>query len=251
MCYTTVPAAVMVRQGSKLSLSRWFLCALAAISLPAQARAGDGTACTAAVAIAARTRAVPPPVLHAIAAVESGRPIGRRLVPWPWSANVDGVGHWFATKDEAIASVREWRAAGRRSIDVGCMQINLQAHPAAFTTLDDAFDPAANAAYAASFLAALTRQTGRLDRAMTAYHSQTKLRADAYARRLLAVWPGAAALGLTAEPAPDPVQPTPSAYTPGFARRLARDRAGMPQQFLPGQSALRLVSEHGAAWPGR
>ena len=34
---------------------------------------------------------------------------------------------------------------GVRQVDVGCMQINLQSHPHAFASLEDAFDPGSNA----------------------------------------------------------------------------------------------------------
>ncbi len=37
---------------------------------------------------------------------------------------------------------------GVQSIDVGCFQINMYYHPGAFATLEQAFDPRANAAYA-------------------------------------------------------------------------------------------------------
>ena len=39
-----------------------------------------------------------------------------------------------------------------RSIDIGCAQVNLMHHPDAFASLEQAFDPMANADYAARFL---------------------------------------------------------------------------------------------------
>ncbi len=208
--------------------------------LPAWAHTGstagstatDEAACQAAVADAARKTAVPHRVLGTIALVESGRPIGNRIVPWPWSINVGGVGRTFVSKQDAIAAVRELRAAGTRSIDVGCMQINLAAHPEAFETLDSAFDPASNADYAARFLHVLSQQTGHIASAMTAYHSHTPQFAAEYARRLLTVWPGAATLGLTAEPDP----PLPPQQPPQPRPRSAA-------------SHLQNISQHGTAWP--
>ncbi len=209
--------------------------------------AGDDGACNQAIAAAERRHAITPRVLGTIAKVESGRPVGQKLVPWPWAINVEGEGHFYASKAEAIAAVEAFRAAGRRSIDVGCMQINLVAHPQAFTTLDDAFDPAANTSYAARFLRTLTQQTGRLAAAMTAYHSQTPAFAADYARRLLAIWPGAAEIGLTAEP-PAPPEP-PSPYTPTFAAQLARDRIAAPGRKAAPSSQLGAVSLRGGGWP--
>ena len=92
-------------------------------------------------------------LLGAIAEVESGRPDSAGKVrPWPWTINVEGRGEFFASKQQAIDAVRAVQAQGVRSIDVGCMQVNLMHHPNAFASLDAAFDPTANALYAARFL---------------------------------------------------------------------------------------------------
>jgi len=69
----------------------------------------------------------------------------------------------------AIATVRALQASGVRSIDVGCMQVNLMYHPSAFASLDEAFDPGANAQYAARFLNALYRASGSWVQATAAY----------------------------------------------------------------------------------
>ena len=213
--------------------------ALSAVTIAA--RADDMATCAEAIATAERKAAMPPRVLGAIALVESGRPIGRRVVPWPWSINAGGVGRYFASKAEAIKAVRTLYAAGQRSIDVGCMQINLAAHPQAFDSLDTAFDPPSNADYAARFLQSLYHQSGRLAWAMTAYHSQTPEFAADYARRLLAVWPGGAQLGLTAKPAPD------SAKLHRVVSHILLDTVEVG--IRPKPSALRAMSRHGTAWP--
>jgi hypothetical protein len=85
------------------------------------------------------------------------------------------------------------QAQGVRSIDVGCMQINLLHHPDAFASLDEAFDPAANAAYAVRFLKALYNQSRDWPTAVATYHSNTPDIAADYQRRVLAVWQGGAA----------------------------------------------------------
>ncbi len=116
-----------------------------------------------------------------------------RLHPWPWTINAEGVGAFFASKAEAIAAVRALQARGVRSIDVGCMQVNLMFHPTAFASLDEAFDPQANALYAAHFLNALNAGSRDWSYAIAAYHSQTPDIGADYRRRVLAVWqdPGA------------------------------------------------------------
>ena len=106
--------------------------------------------CDSAIVSAERTIRLPARLLGAIAEVESGRPTDKGVIrPWPWTINAEGRGQFFATKLEAIAAVRALQASGVRSIDVGCMQVNLMHHPTAFATLDEAFDPPANALYAA------------------------------------------------------------------------------------------------------
>ena len=45
------------------------------------------------------------------------------------------------TRQQAVAAVQALQARGVRSIDVGCLQVNLMYHPIAFASLDDAFDP--------------------------------------------------------------------------------------------------------------
>ncbi len=146
--------------------------------------------CRQAVALVERAAGVPPRLMAAIARVESGRSDGQGGVhPWPWTINVEGEGHVYASKAEAIAAVRAFQARGARSIDVGCMQVNLMYHPTAFASLDDAFDPMANARYAAKFLGDLYAQTRDWSRATAMYHSATPALGDNYQRKVFAVLP--------------------------------------------------------------
>jgi hypothetical protein len=110
------------------------------------------------------------------------------VVAWPWSINAEGVGSFYNSKEEAIAAVQALQARGVRSIDVGCMQVNLQEHPEAFHALDQAFDPAINARFAAGLLLTLFGQTGSWPLAAAAYHSQTPTIGAAYQRQVLAAW---------------------------------------------------------------
>ena len=79
----------------------------------------------------------------------------------------------FDTKADAVAFARSLQEQGVRSFDVGCLQINLMYHPEAFASLEEAFDPLANARYAVSFLNALRQQTGSWETASAWYHSAT------------------------------------------------------------------------------
>jgi hypothetical protein len=117
---------------------------------------------------------VPNHLLAAISSTESGRwhkGLGLAL-PWPWTINVEGQGHYFDSKAEAIAQTAAYVRAGR-SVDVGCMQVNLRHHPKAFATLNDAFDPQQNVEYAASFLRRNYDEMGDWVKATAAYHSRT------------------------------------------------------------------------------
>lgn len=153
-----------------------------------------GQFCRHAILMAEREHRLPPALLHAIARVESGRidPRTGAAVSWPWTVTVGGQGRFFDSKEEAVAAVRALQARGTTVIDVGCMQVNLHHHPRAFAGLDEAFDPAANARYAALFLTRLQKAAGNWERAAAHYHSHTPERADAYRLKVLAAWPGMA-----------------------------------------------------------
>lgn len=163
---------------------------LASSVSPASAGAADALLCQAATSQAERSSGVPDQLLGAISRVESGRADAATgiLRAWPWTINAQGVGHFYETKADAVAAARAFQAAGIRSIDVGCAQINLMFHPDGFASLDQAFDPLANAAFAAQFLTDLFHQTGSWPHAAAAYHSQTPDLGSDYQRKVLDVW---------------------------------------------------------------
>ncbi len=146
--------------------------------------------CEAAIGAAEAETKLPARVLTAIALRESGRidPETGRARPWPWTINVEGAGHFYDTKEDAIAAVQGFQASGAQSIDVGCMQVNLMHHPDAFASLDEAFDPVRNAAYAGSFLKALFASLGDWGTAIAAYHSRTPGVGEPYRDQVVATW---------------------------------------------------------------
>src|SRR6202012_2592295 len=77
---------------------------------------------------------------------------------------------------------------GQRSIDIGCMQINLRYHPNAFRTMEDAFDPATNVAYGAQFFDSLPQLQGSWGKAVERYHPAEAGRRDEYREKVLAFW---------------------------------------------------------------
>ena len=191
----------------------------------------EASDCRQAINAAEVTQAIPSQLLAAIGHVESGRadPVTGEVSPWPWTADINGEGHYYPNKQQAIDAVRAAQARGVRSIDVGCMQINLLQHPNAFSSLDQAFDPVANANYGALFLHELHDQSGSWPLAAGDYHSQTPALGMAYERMVMNVWPdekrlaGAASDAEAAKvpsvaPNPPPVYALPFRFEPGLIR---------------------------------
>lgn len=161
------------------------LLAAAPAARAAATLAGDAPAwCEAAIQRAEHQYGLPAGMLGAIGRAESGRldPAIQRTRPWPWAVQANNQGLYFNTKAEAIAWVRKTLASGQPSIDTGCLQINLLHHPQAFATLDAAFDPDANADYAARFLLKLHGETNDWSQAIAFYHSRTPALGVAYQR---------------------------------------------------------------------
>ncbi len=186
--------------------------------------------CRGAIAAAEAAVHIPDLFLSAIGRVESGRllPVIGQVAPWPWTIDAEGQGHFYATKAEAIAAVQALQVRGVRSIDVGCLQVNLAQHPEAFGTLEEAFDPQANANFAARLLASLFTQTGSWPLAAAAYHSQTTALGAPYQQKVLAAWaipdrPNAAAVARPMQaPAPQQAPAMPVSPAPGHTARILR-----------------------------
>lgn len=196
-------------------------------ALPSGSFVAPAQSCQAAIRRAEQAHAIPAALLAAIGRVESGRPdpVSGAVVPWPWTINAEGEGRFFPTKAEAIAAVRRLQQDGVQSIDVGCMQVNLLHHPDAFADLAQAFDPVANADYAARFLRSLFAQTNDWAVAAAHYHSATPDLAAGYQRRVMAAWP--AEMRQAASPLATAWGATLSRGT------VTRPRFGGPGQILP------------------
>ncbi len=147
--------------------------------------------CSASTAQVESEYGIPAYLLKAVALTESGRSgPDRSISSWPWTVNLnDGTpGRRFASKEEAVEFVRDRRTDGARSVDVGCMQVNIMHHPRAFTSVGAAFEPLANVRYAAQFLLQLKEQSVSWQEAIARYHSfNPDISAD-YAPRVLMFW---------------------------------------------------------------
>ncbi len=226
---------------------------------PAPARAlaplaDPGGQCRTAIAAAERAFAIPTGLMAAIGLVESGRRrADGRVDPWPWSIDAEGSGHVYDSKADAIAAVQSLQAKGVRSIDVGCMQVNLLHHPDAFASLDAAFDPAANVAFAARFLLQLHATAGSWPAAAALYHSATPALAADYRRKVMAAWPAGFAEAAAATPADAAAgMPVPSVggLTSGgapLAHRLLRNPGSPPAMAPPPGQTGRSLANYRAA----
>lgn len=150
----------------------------------------DANVCAVNVSQHERLKNIPLHLLAAISKVESGRyhPQIKRVVAWPWTINVQGKDHFFANKAEAVRHVKGLLAQGIKSIDVGCMQINLRHHPDAFQSIEDAFEPRVNIDYAAKFLTRLKNAHGSWNKAVAHYHSANAQYHVPYRKKVYETW---------------------------------------------------------------
>ncbi len=146
--------------------------------------------CSETISRHERAAGIPGQLLSAVALAESGRwdKADRAHFAWPWTVTAGGKGRFFTTKAKAIAQVRRLQRRGVRNIDVGCMQINLYYHKAAFATLEEAFDPDMNVAYAARLLRRLNDARRSWTMAVGLYHSSSRARHYRYRRKVLRLW---------------------------------------------------------------
>ncbi|MCA0206854.1 MAG: transglycosylase SLT domain-containing protein [Proteobacteria bacterium] len=172
--------------------------ALALIAAPASARP---ELCEAAAVTAAREAGMPVDVLLAIALTETGRSRDGTSRPWPWTANAEGRGHWFDTREEAARFARSLLARGQDLFDLGCFQINWHWHGQHFRQPEDLLDPLTAARYAARLLVSLHAEFGSWEGAAGAYHSRNPAHADRYRARFRSLRAG---LDAAPPPAPEP-----------------------------------------------
>lgn len=141
--------------------------------------------CEAYALRAEKDAGIPTYLLASISRTETGHTRrGRGFGAWPWTLNIKGKGYYFDTKEAAIAAMQQAMKDGLRSIDVGCMQLNYRWHGEAFASIEDMFDPATNAAYAAKFLTSLKDRHGSWDEAVKHYHSSTESLGQKYLQKV-------------------------------------------------------------------
>ena len=147
----------------------------------------DSSLCLVAAKSAGMRYGVDFDLLQTISAVESGtwNKLHQAYIAWPWTVNVNGRGYYYQTRDEAVAAVKNFMSRGYKSIDVGCMQINLKYHGEAFSSIEEAMDPFENVKYSARFLRYLyVRNGNNWEKAAQKYHSANDSFGSRYKKRL-------------------------------------------------------------------
>jgi len=178
----------MIYRSASLLLGLLFLAPTAAL---AEDPAMDATQqCTRALPRYERSHGIPGYLLLAIASTESGRWHDKlkATLPWPWTINADGKGYFYPTKEKAIAAAKAFKAQGVHNMDIGCMQVSLLHHPNAFASLEEAFEPETNVAYAATFLRGLFDEAHDWQSAASAYHSKEPYSGAEYYSRVYGQW---------------------------------------------------------------
>jgi len=157
---------------------------------PAQALGNAWLLCDSQAARVEQAEGIPQHLLKAISLAETGRWDSARQAnfAWPWTVTALGKGNYFPDSQSALNYVRALKDKGVTNIDVGCMQINLYYHGGAFASLEQAMDPAANVAYAATYLNGLYASARSWTKASGFYHSTTPERARAYRLKVLKYW---------------------------------------------------------------
>ena len=185
-----IGASQLTRMAAR-NAGRMVLCGLfLVVALIPQTVEANDLSCHEGTKILEQVSGIPPHLLTAIALAESGRRLPGKSASsaWPWTVMAEGRGRYLPSKAAAIAEVEALRARGITNIDVGCMQINLHYHANAFLSLEEAFDPLANVAYAAAFLTDLRVEARSWTMAVGLYHSRDRERSGVYRHKVLKFW---------------------------------------------------------------
>lgn len=138
-----------------------------AIAPPAKA-ATYSADCPTLIAQTEARRNIPRGLLMAIAVTESALN-GR---PNPYAMNIAGRAYHASGTQEMASIIQSNWSRGVRSIDVGCMQINLKFHGQKFARLTDLLDSPTNVEYGASYLISLAADEGSWKQAVMSYHNK-------------------------------------------------------------------------------
>jgi len=146
----------------------------------------------------AAAHGIPSELFYAVALAESGRHIEhlRTTRPWPWTLNIHGEGRYFPSREAAVVAAQQALTQGRRSVDIGLMQVNWAYHATALRSVEAAIDPYHNLDVGAGILAECFRTRGDWWAAVGCYHAPSNAdRAARYRERVKRIWSRVAAIG--------------------------------------------------------
>ena len=141
--------------------------------------------------LVAAERAIPDAIFYAVALAESGRALPTDGIrrPWPWTLNVAGDGYYYATRIEAWQALRDWLGKGKRSIDIGLMQVNWRYHKERLGDPWQALDPYHNLRVGAGILQDCYAAEHDWWASVGCYHAPANpARASRYRRRVESQW---------------------------------------------------------------
>jgi len=141
--------------------------------------------------IVAAEWAIPDTIFYAVALAESGRALDNGGVrrPWPWTLNVAGDGYYYSTRIEAWQALRGWLDEGKRSIDIGLMQVNWRYHHERLGDPWQALDPYHNMRVGAEILQGCYETRHDWWASVGCYHAPTNPEhATRYRRRVESRW---------------------------------------------------------------
>lgn len=129
-----------------------------------------------------RKHRIPRDLLYSISLQESGRyhKQSGKKIPWPWTVNSKGKGYYFPSKSDAMMFAMKEIKNGNKSIDVGCMQINMRYHGDKFKSIAEAFDPHSNVSESSEILKAHYKKKKNWKKSVAMYHSSNKKRGKNY-----------------------------------------------------------------------
>ncbi len=132
---------------------------------------------------------IPRDTLHSISLQETGKahPIHKKHIVCPWVVNSEGQSFYFNTKAEAVGFIKSELKKGKKSIDVGCMQVNLKHHGHNFRSIEHALEPRINIDFAAKFLRQKFDQLGSWHKAIAHYHSATPQFGEKYSKSVFKI----------------------------------------------------------------
>ena len=150
-----------------------------------------GETVPAGYASVARAHGIPADIVYAVALTESGKVVDRFRTrrPWPWTLNVGGTGHFYASREDAHRALVHFLDQGERSIDIGLMQVNWRWHRDKLGDPWRALEPDHNLQVGARILGRCYRD--RRDRwdAVGCYHAPNNERfAGRYSEKVAANW---------------------------------------------------------------